>query len=141
MREVGPQDLKDLKENVNLPENSIGESLGRIVERVDAKIKADRLAAIKKKKPFELPFDPEFKGDYLGPKLPSLLEFLENQIHLREIKGISQVKVSDRAPPHVPHKTPKGVLQEQSYFKIMKEKDAFHSNVIFESNELKKRKF
>ena len=43
----------------------------------------------KQKIPFELPREPEFKGDYLGRKLPSLLEFLENQIHLREIKGTS----------------------------------------------------
>ena len=28
---------------------------------------------------------PERVGDYLGPKVPSLLEFLENKIHLKEV--------------------------------------------------------
>lgn len=31
----------------------------------------------------------ERKGDYLGPKIPSLLEFLENKIEMKEVLGIS----------------------------------------------------
>lgn len=54
---------------------------------------------------------------------------------------MSQVPVSARAPPHVPHKTPKVVLQEESFFKIMKEKDSIHKNVKFESDDLNSRKF
>ena len=99
-----------MKEYIDIPENSIGETLNEIVERIDMKRKGSKMSGVKQKIAFELPQDPEVKGDYLGSKLPSLLEFLENQIHLRQVQGLSQVPVSDRAPPHVPHKTPKMIL-------------------------------
>ena len=60
---------------------------------------------------------------------------------MREVQGLSQVAASKRAPPHVPHKTSKVILQEESYFKIMKQKDAIHKNVTFESDTEKKRRF
>ena len=34
----------------------------------------------------------EAVGDYLGPKIPSLLEFLENKIYIRDTLGISVVQ-------------------------------------------------
>jgi len=37
-------------------------------------------------------------GDYLGPKIPSLLEFFENKIHLKEVMGTSHILPSERAP-------------------------------------------
>ena len=56
---------------------------------------------------------PEFKGDYLGSKIPSLLEFLENKIHMREVLGLSKIKSSKNAPKAVPHITPTSLRQEE----------------------------
>jgi hypothetical protein len=33
-------------------------------------------------------------GDYLGPKIPGLLEFLENKIYLRDTLGVSHFEKS-----------------------------------------------
>lgn len=54
----------------------------------------------------------ECVGDYLGPKIPSLLEFLENKIRMREVNGALQTKSSIKKrsgefrlepipPPHI----------------------------------------
>ena len=46
-------------------------------------------------------------GDYLGPKIPSLLEFLENKIYMRDTLGVSVVQPSGRGPRPLGHSMPK----------------------------------
>ena len=82
---------------------------------------------------YELPSVPERIGDYLGPRVPSLLEFLENKISLRESLGLSHFKKSSKAPNHPEHKRPRHVRQEEGQRKMMAEKDSFHPHVVFAS--------
>ena len=49
-------------------------------------------------------------GDYLGSKIPSLLEFFENKIHLRNTMGISHFPKSLNGPKIIPHKMPKSLI-------------------------------
>ena len=49
-------------------------------------------------------------GDYLGTKIPSLLEFFENKIHLRNTMGISHFPKSLNGPKIIPHKMPKSLI-------------------------------
>ena len=48
-------------------------------------------------------------GDYLGPKIPSLLEFMENKIYLRSKLGISHIK-RKAGPMILPHFKPPGLI-------------------------------
>ena len=43
---------------------------------------------------YQQEWDPERIGDYLGSKIPSLLEFLENKIYKREVTGCTKIKKS-----------------------------------------------
>ena len=70
-------------------------------------------------------------GDYLGPKIPSLLEFLENKIHQKELHGVSQVALTANSPEHKPHLMSAALRQEEDLDKLMALKDAHHSNVVF----------
>ena len=74
------------KEFVDLPPRFLGDQT-QLLERLDERRRAAQAAKKAKQVLFELPHDPEFKGDYLGDKIPSLLEFLENKIHMREVAG------------------------------------------------------
>lgn len=74
-------------------------------------------------------------GDYLGPKVPSLLEFLENRIHLREVMGVSMFENSGLGPKHKAHVLLNKKSLEESLENQMKIKDLFHSNVQFKSDE------
>lgn len=76
----------------------------------------------------------ERKGDYLGAKIPSLLEFLENKIHLKEVLGVSQIDKTEAAPKSKPHYKPPGVRQEEKLVNLMMQKDSHHTNVVFESD-------
>ena len=62
----------------------------------------------------------ERKGDYLGAKIPSLLEFLENKIAMKEVLGVSQVKPSANAPKVKLHKVAPDVRQEENLVNLMK---------------------
>ena len=81
--------------------------------------------------------------DYLGPKIPSVLEFLENKIRMRELYGVFKTKSSSvqrsgevrLAPVPVPHRKPRGVIQEEPLASIMRRKDAYHKHIIFESEQ------
>lgn len=74
-------------------------------------------------------------GDYLNNKIPSLLAFLENRIHLREVYGVTMFKRSDRAPKHKPHFLSKNIALEEALTNLMHEKDKFHKNIVFESEQ------
>ena len=83
---------------------------------------------------------PERIGDYIGAKIPSLLEFLENKIQTRDALGLSHVQKSAHAPGRVGHTRPRHVRQEEPAEKMRAIQDQFHSNVVFKSewDELKK---
>ena len=59
-------------------------------------------------------------GDYVGKKIPSLLEFLENKIHMRELMGTSKVQSSGNGPQPKPHRLAKKLIQEELLGTIMK---------------------
>lgn len=42
-----PQDLEDLKEYIDIPENSIGETVDEILERIDAKRRSSKMSGLK----------------------------------------------------------------------------------------------
>ena len=62
-------------------------------------------------------------GDYIGKKIPSLLEFLENKINLNELTLKSKIKSSGKGPKPIPHKLPKNLIQEELMHVIMEQKD------------------
>jgi hypothetical protein len=70
-------------------------------------------------------------GDYLGSKIPSLLEFMENKINLRTKLGISRIDTINKGPSTFPHFKPTGLIQEEKFINIMKHKDSFHQNIVF----------
>ena len=74
-------------------------------------------------------------GDYLGPKIPSLLEFIENKIYMRQIMGLSHVESSTDAPRHYMHETPEDVLQEDDLKKLMEIKDELYKHIKFQSEQ------
>mgnify|MGYP006095880573 CR=1 FL=1 len=78
---------------------------------------------------------PERVGDYLGPKIPSLLEFLENKIHMKEVQGISQVPASTKGPELKPHMLPNYLRQEEKLVNLMNQKNSYHTNVVFASEQ------
>ena len=78
---------------------------------------------------------PERVGDYLGPKIPSLLEFLENKIHMKDIQGISQVPASTKGPELKPHILPNYLRQEEKLVNLMNQKNSYHTNVVFASEQ------
>ena len=49
-------------------------------------------------------------GDYLGPKIPSLLEFIENKIYMRQVMGLSHVEKTEKAPDHFVHEASEEVF-------------------------------
>lgn len=61
--------------------------------------------------------------DYLGPKIPSLLEFLENKIHMRETMGVSMFESSGMGPKHKAHVHPGKRAKEESLVNQMRIKD------------------
>lgn len=71
-------------------------------------------------------------GDYLGPKIPSLMEFLENKIRMREVLGTTLVS-QNKGPKQLIHKMPKHLRQEENLLTLMKKKNDCHPEVIFES--------
>lgn len=77
----------------------------------------------------------EGNGDYLANRIPSLLEFLENRIHLREVYGVTMFKRSEKAPKHKPHFLPKNIALEEALTNLMLDKDKFHSSIVFESEQ------
>ena len=77
-------------------------------------------------------------GDYLGAKIPSLLEFMENKIQMRQIKGMTHLAAHSNEPKGINHKMNKKLFQEEKLEKLMREKDQYHTNIIFES-ELENR--
>lgn len=77
-------------------------------------------------------FSEEKMVDYLTDgRIPSLLEFLENKIHLRQSMGVSFFEPSVNAPQHKQHHTPRSVRQEENLITQMKEKDKHHSQIVF----------
>jgi hypothetical protein len=74
-------------------------------------------------------------GDYLGAKIPSLLEFLENKIHLREVMGVSMFESSGKGPKHKAHVFPNKVSLEESLVNQMRIKDQYHDNIVFQSEQ------
>jgi len=78
---------------------------------------------------------PERVGDYLGPKIPSLLEFLENKIHMKEVQGISQIPASTKGPELKPHTLPNYLRQEEKLVNLMNQKNSYHTNVVFASEQ------
>lgn len=94
---------------------------------------------------FKQNMEEECLDDYLGPKIPSLLEFLENKIRMREINGELQTKSSikkrsgecrlEPIPP--PHIKPVNVIQEEPLATQMRRKDVVHNIIKFESEQLR----
>ena len=73
-------------------------------------------------------------SDYLEKnKIPSLLEFLENKIHMRNVMGLSHFLKSSRAPDHQSHITPADVKQEDDLIALVRKKDSIFSHLTFES--------
>jgi hypothetical protein len=72
-------------------------------------------------------------GDYIGPKVPSLLEFLENRIDQRGQRGKTLVKDRGLGPKPAVHKLPRNLLQEEPAELIRARKDEIHDNVVFKS--------
>jgi hypothetical protein len=70
-------------------------------------------------------------GDYLGPKIPSLLEFLENKIHMREVMGVSMFENSGKGPKHKAHIFPNKKTLEEGLDVQMRVKDQYHDNIVF----------
>ena len=74
--------------------------------------------------------------DYLNRHTPSLLHFMENQIQIRDVLGLSRVKPSANAPKHASHLKPKTLVQEPELHRIMKEKDSAFDHVNINKNLL-----
>lgn len=74
--------------------------------------------------------------DYLNRRAPSLLHFMENQIHIRDVMGLSRVKPSANAPKHAAHMKPTSVVQEPEIHRLMKEKDEHFDYVNINKNLL-----
>jgi len=72
-------------------------------------------------------------GDYIGAKVPSLLEFLENRIDEREKLGKTQIKDRGVGPKPKPHRIPRNLVQEEPGDIIRGRKDFIHHNVVFKS--------
>ena len=74
-------------------------------------------------------------GDYLGPKIPSLMEFLENRIHLREVMGVSMHEGSGSGPTHRTSLGEVGPTLERQVINDLLVKDQYHDNIVFKSEE------
>ena len=76
---------------------------------------------------------PECAGDYLNQeKIPSILEYMENKIQLRDEFGVSFIKKT-RGPANKTKAMPVQVKQEEGLYKQMSQKDTYHSHVKFDS--------
>ena len=89
---------------MNVPEGFLGEESRMLFNNFE-NIKAGGVVGLRIKPLVEKTFlqgnqtyVKEEVGDYLGPKIPSLLEFMENKINLRTKLGISRIETINKGP-------------------------------------------
>jgi len=58
---------------------------------------------------------------------------MENKITLRDKLGISHMETKNNGPKILPHFKPLGLIQEEKFVNLMRQKDGYHKNIQFKS--------